>query len=152
MNCVHRFQPGRSCTSYRASYLIKQTFEQISQQAANSVDQHRPEQAHHRHTLLSERSPRAYCTRSVCRNQAARFCEFRARRGTQSRCGPQDSPCHSAKEPLLKKQGRSAPTLPPLGQVPQIRFGVSPFLVPLRDPLSEGQTHLIQPAPDDEND
>ena len=66
--------------------------------------------------------------------------------------GEGDFSCQVEEEELLKKQGRSVGALPPLGQVPQIRFGVSPFLVPLRDLLSKGQTHLIQPTPNNEND
>ena len=63
------------------------------------------------------------------------------------------SSCQEKKEELLKKQGRSVGALPPLGQVPQICDNdISPFLVPLRDPFSEGQTHLIQPTPNNEND
>ena len=50
--------------------------------------------------------------------------------------------CVVRKEGLLKKQGRSAANTPTPRQVPQIRFGVSPFLSPLRDPISGGQTHL----------
>ena len=57
------FRPVRGASSYRQTHLIKQTSDQISQQSANGVDQNRPEQLHHRHHLLSERSPRPYIRR-----------------------------------------------------------------------------------------
>ena len=40
--------------------ILKKLADQRSQQAAKRVGQHRPEQLHHRHHLLSERSPQAH--------------------------------------------------------------------------------------------
>jgi hypothetical protein len=94
-----RLRPVGMALPTGQAYLIKHSPDQISQQAANSVGQHCPEQVHHVATLLSERSPRL---------NASTFTK-----SWQALCARRMKLCCPCPKSKVAQQHPASPTAPP---------------------------------------